>query len=195
MKHSLLFLLLFKAIIYLAPNQVLAADTLTVGIKPAPPFVIKDGENWRGLTVDIWEHIAAENQFVTQYKELSMDQMTNQLTNSQIDIGLGAVTVSTNREKQFDFSNAYYPSGLGILFKKDEATAIKIAMNLVSGNFIKAILLLCLVLLGVGFIIWLAEKRKNPDEFEGGIKGVLSGFWWSAVTMTTVGYGDKSPKT
>ncbi len=187
---GLLFLILL-----ISTNHTKAIDTVIVGIKSAPPFVIKEGDKWKGLTVNIWEHIAKSNQITTVYKEMPMDEITQQLSEGMIDVGLGAITVSASREVKFNFSNAYYPSGLGIMFQQDKSTALKIALNLISGNFIQIIFLLCLVLFGVGFFIWMAERRKNPDEFESGIKGVLSGFWWSAVTMTTVGYGDKSPKT
>lgn len=34
------------------------------------------------------------------------------------------------------------------------------------------------------------------EQFGGSaVRGIGSGLWWSAVTMTTVGYGDKAPRT
>jgi ABC-type amino acid transport substrate-binding protein len=44
--------------------------------------------------------------------------------------------------------------------------------------------------------VWLFEGRRNRTMFgDGPVKGLGHGIWWAAVTMTTVGYGDKAPIT
>jgi ABC-type amino acid transport substrate-binding protein len=171
---------------------------LVVGIKEAPPFVIKlaDG-NWSGISIDLWTKIAADNRMSYRFaEEPTVKRLIDGVAAGKFDIGVAALTVTADRENLVDFTTPFYATGLGIAVRSGGLLSwTPVLRALTSFGFLQAVLALFGLALAVGVIVWLFERRHNED-FGGGVaKGLSYSVWWTTIAMTQRGIGNFGPRT
>ncbi len=174
-----------------------AAPALTVGIKEAPPFAYKDESGaWRGISVELWKEISLELNLTYEFVEFDLAALIDQTAQGKLDAAIGALTITPERESRLDFTHPFYNTGLGIaVAAKPSNPWLSVIKAFLSPAFLQVIGALALTILIIGTLIWWFERKRNSQFGGGAVQGIGSGFWWSAVTMTTVGYGDKAPMT
>ena len=195
--------LLFTVFLFISPlhaQKVLDSPVtkkLLVGVAGNEPFVFENNSSTKGIAIEIWEDMANQKSWDYQYKIFeTVEDALHALNIGELDVVVGPISITSQRLEYMRFSQPFYNSSLAIVSRVDELSLWQKVKPLFSIKLLFAVGIFLVILAIVGTMLWLAERKKSPDQFPSKVAdGIGTGMWLAIVTMSTTGYGDKAPIT
>ncbi len=90
--------------------------------------------------------------------------LMDQLKKKQVDLAIGATTVTAEREKFSDFSHPFYTTGLGMATNTESTNILSFVKGLFNWQLLHAVSGLVVLLLIIETIIWFFELKKTTSN-------------------------------
>jgi polar amino acid transport system substrate-binding protein len=168
------------------------ATVLRVATRVVPPLVVEQNGTLNGFSIELWNAIAVRTKLRTRFLVRSdVRALLDTVQNGEADLGISAISITSEREKHFDFSQPILNAGLQILVRgarEEQTTPLRDLLRLL---FSPTILLwlgvvLLLILIPAHLVWWL--ERRHPSGIiseKNYFPGIFTAMFWAAGTLAT----------
>lgn len=190
-------LVLFLVVHPVQSQEPETQKSFVVATRAIPPFVFTDNGELSGFSIDLWRSIAsqigAESKFV-EYP--SVPDLLSSVQNGKANAGIAAISITAERQQQFDFSLPMFSGGLQILVRNPKLSnsgTPNILSLFLSTTILQVLGLALLLIVIAAHVIWLSERHQKEGMIsQSYFPGIFKACWWAAATLAT--QADEMPK-
>jgi polar amino acid transport system substrate-binding protein len=197
MKHLsivlLLLLLIPAAGLAQAPDK-----SVRVATRVVKPFVFEEGGQLTGFSIELWQEISRQMGLRSEFLvKPTVQELLDSVKSEEATLGIAAISITAEREKEFDLSQPMFAAGLQILtpITGTRTTRFAAIITSVLSSAALPILGMVIVILVIAHLVWVFERRTqtgllaHPSYYP----GILEACWWAASTLAT--QADQMPRT
>ena len=184
------FLLAIALSLAIAPAAADDAPPLKVATRTLPPFVVDDGGRLTGFSVELTDAIAAEAKLKLDYVRFdTLPAMIAAVKDGKADLASAAISITSERERDFDFSLPVFSGGVQIMTRAGSAQNGSIFPSFIaffsSKPFFELIGALLLLFTLPSPLIWWLERRHEQGAVQAQSKvgEFFNSMYWSATTL------------
>jgi polar amino acid transport system substrate-binding protein len=171
---------------------------LRVGTRIVKPFVFEENRALTGFSIELWQEISrqlnAQSEFIMKP---SVKELLEGTRSKELDLAIAAISITAEREIDWDFSQPMFDAGLQILTPA-QGTQGGLVAAIIAGVFSSAVLpilgLVLLMILVPAHLVWFFERRNSTGmiNHRSYFPGIFEACWWAASTLAT--QADQMPR-
>jgi polar amino acid transport system substrate-binding protein len=158
-----------------------------------PPFVVKEGDQLSGFSIDLWNAIAARLQLMTIYEVTpDVSAALEAMRSNKADVVVAPVFYSTARDQEFDFSYPMLEAGMQVMVRgsggnSDPTPLRDVIALLFSGSAALWLGVGLIIILVPAHVLWLLDRggedgvSPSKDYFP----GIFEAMTWAATALVS----------
>ncbi len=172
---------------------------LQVATRLVPPLVMKEGDVLEGFSIDLWHAISEEIGLKSELGvKADVADILASVASGQSDLGIAAISITTQRYQKFDFSQPILEGGLQILIREPSRRSqslASVASAMFSRTTLQILGIIVVMVLVPAHLVWFFERFHRKGIISGAsyFPGIFKACWWAAATLAT--QADEMPKS
>lgn len=167
-------LFILSGIVPLGAQEAESDRPLTVGVYVHPPFVMKEGERYTGMAIDLWEWLGGQLDLDSTYVEFgNVGALVDAAASGEIDVAVTNLTATRERAERIDFTHPWFDAGQRVMVNDDRGADFSdVITGLSESGHLRAYGWIALVIVAATFLMTLFDRhfdRNFPSRWRDGI--------------------------
>lgn len=170
-------------------------DVLRFNTVERPPFSFMESGAPAGFSIDLMRELAGSLGRDVQFTYVdTFAEMLGSVVDGSADGAIANISITADREAVIDFSQPIFESGLQIMVS-GAAKQPSIWNIILRWDLLFAMLVAFAVLFGLGLLMWLAERGKQPYFDRPASEALFPSFWWALNLVVNGGFEERMPRS